>query len=104
VPADRAVASPEGGLEDVREAVQNLVDNLNSQGKAGLSHSGVVKTVTLGVTDLEIYHGLGRVPTFCYPVMQSALGTVAAVTPHADPRNYINVRASVPMTANVLIS
>lgn len=104
MPADRATARPEGGLNDIREATQNLVDNLNNQGKAGLSHSGVIKTLSLTTSDTEVFHGLSRVPTICHAVMQNAAGSVFTVTPHADPRNYINVRASGTMVANVLIS
>lgn len=102
--SDRSVARPEGGLNDIREATQNLVDTLNNQGKAGLSHSGVVKTLVLGATNTEIYHGLDRVPTFFLAVAQNAAGSVFSDTPHADPRRYINLKASGTLTATVLIS
>lgn len=102
--ADRSTARPEGGLNDIREATQNLVDTLNNQGKAGLSHSGVEKTLALTTSDQEVYHGLDRVPTRWFSVAQNAAGSVFSVTAHADPRKYINLRASATMTATVLIS
>jgi hypothetical protein len=104
VAADRATARPEGGLNDIREATQSLVDTLNNQGKAGLSHSGVVKTLFLTTADQEVYHGLNRVPTICDAVMKNAAEHVFVGAAHEDPRNYINVQASGTVTANVLIS
>lgn len=98
------VARPEGALEDVKEAVQRLVDLLNAQAADGVSHSGVLKAVDLTTANLEVSHQLGRVPTYYYPVALTANAVVYSDTAHADPRNFIYLRASAACSATVLIA
>lgn len=94
-----------GGDSEVAEALDKLITLTNNMLKAGLFHSGTIKSgVALTTSDTPVYHGLGRVPTICMPTYLTANAVVYVVTPHGDPRNYINVRASASVTASLLIA
>jgi hypothetical protein len=97
------IARPEG-QKDIADAIQRLVDLINDQARGGLSHSGVVLAVTLGTGNLEVGHQLGRVPSFTFPVGQNSGAVIYSDTPHPDPRNYINLRATAAVSAWVLIA
>jgi hypothetical protein len=101
--ATKDVARPEA-QQDQLEAIQHLTDLANDQARQGLTHSGRLVTVTLDTTNTEVAHLLGRVPAFVFPVLLGAAATVYVDTPHGDPRNYVNVRASVAVTATLLIA
>jgi hypothetical protein len=99
-------AAPQGQSELVT-AVTRLIDLANDSARQGISHSGILKeAVTLATaTDLEVFHGLGRVPRIVLGIMSTAGGVVQAnVVPHGDPRNYVNLRATVAGTYNVLVT
>lgn len=75
----------------------------------GMFHNGVLfegLDFTAGV-EMQLFHGLGRVPRFVVPVKVVYEGTLTTVnegSKHADPRNYINVRTGANCIANVLIA
>lgn len=97
-------AVPQGQDELVR-AVTRLIDLENERAKGGVSHSGVLKeALALSTANTEVYHGLGRAPRFVLGVMLSANAVVFVDTPHGDPRNFVNLKASAAVTANVLIA
>lgn len=98
-----SLASVTGDL-DRDEVVTRIVDQLNAQAKAGISHSGVMLAVSLTTSNLEVFHGLGRAPTIALPVLLGANAVVYSDTVHPDPRNYIYLRASAAVNATVLIS
>lgn len=91
------------GPDDLLDVAQRLVDAVNDQAEGGALAGGVLKELSLTTADQEVYHGLGRVPTVCTAVKQSAAGHVLVVVQHADPRNYINMRGDVAFTATVWI-
>lgn len=91
------------GDEDLLQSVQDLVSSLNNEPNP-IRHGGVERDLSLTTGDQEVYHGLGRVPTVCMPLKKDAAGDVYVVTPHSDPRNYINVRGSAAFNARVLIA
>lgn len=100
-----ALAAPQGGDDETATALTRLIDLANGQSKDGVSHSGVLKeSLALTTANLEVYHGLGRVPRYVVGVLLSAVATVYVDTPHGDPRHYVNVKASATCTANVLIA
>lgn len=92
------------GEDDILDITQRLVDSVNAQQAGGVFAGGVLKELSLTTADQEVYHGLGRVPTVCMAVKQSAAGTALVVVQHGDPRNYINVRGTGSFTATVLIA
>jgi hypothetical protein len=98
-----AIARPEGD-KDVQDAIQRLVDLINEQAKGGLAHSGIVKSVTLTTANLEVAHLLERVPSFVVPVGQNTGAVIYSDTVHADPRNYIYLRATAAVTVQMLIA
>lgn len=99
-----ALDAPQGQDEVVR-AVERLVDLENDHAKKGLSHSGVLKEgLILTTGNTEVPHNLGRVPRYAVAVLLSANAVVFSDTAHADPRNYIYLKASAACTANVLIA
>ena len=98
------VARPEDQA-DLIEAVKRLVDRLNDQSRAGLVHSGIIKTgLALTTANLEVSHQLGRVPSIVLPVKLGGNAVVYSDTAHADPRNFIYLRASATVTADVLVA
>lgn len=98
------VARPEDQA-DLIEAVRRLVDQANDQARAGLVHSGIIKTgLVLTTSNLEVSHQLGRVPTVVLPVKLSAGAVVYSDTAHADPRNFVYLKASATVTADVLVA
>lgn len=99
-----ALATPQGA-DELATAVGRLVDLANESAKNGLSHSGVLKeALVLTTGDTEVHHGLGRSPRFVLEVLRAVDGRVFVATPHGDPRNYVNLRASAAGTYNVLIA
>jgi hypothetical protein len=95
------------GQDELVTAVGRLIDLSNDQAKEGISHSGLLKEGVVLATgaDLELFHGLGRVPRIVLSVMSTAGGVVQAnVVPHALPRSFVNLRATVAGTYNVLVS
>lgn len=97
------VARPEA-QQDVLEAIQRLTDLANDDARAGLATSGRLVTVTLGTGNTEVAHLLKRVPVFVFPVLLGANAVVYVDTAHADPRNFVNVKASATVTATLLIA
>lgn len=98
------LARPES-QQDILEAIQRLTDLANDQAKAGLPHSGVVLAdLALTTSNREVAHNLGRVPTIVLAVKLGAAGSVYTDTPHVDPRNFINLKASATLTASVLVA
>jgi hypothetical protein len=91
--------------QDQLEAIQRLTDLANEQARAGLSHSGVVLAdLALTTASREVAHNLGRVPTIILALKLGAPGVVYSDTPHADPRNYVYLKASATLTASVLVA
>jgi hypothetical protein len=97
-------AAPQGS-DEVAVALTRLIDLANDQAKEGLAHSGVLKEgVILGTANTEVPHLLGRVPRYFVAVGLSANAVVYSDTPHPDPRNFIYLKASAAVTANVLVA
>lgn len=95
------------GQDELVTAVGRLIDLSNDQATEGLSHAGVLKEDLVLATgsDLELYHGLGRVPRIVLGLKSSAGGVVQAnVVAHPTPRTFVNLRATVAGTYNVLVS
>jgi hypothetical protein len=98
------VARPEA-QQDLLEAIQRLTDLANEQARAGLSHSGVVLAdLALTTSNREVAHNLGRVPAIVLALKLGAAGSVYSDTPHANPRNFLYLKASVTLTASVLVA
>jgi hypothetical protein len=98
------LASPQGE-DELAVAVSRLVDLANDSAREGVSHSGVVKeALVLTTGDTEVHHGLARTPRFVIEVLRAVDGRVYVATAHADPRNFVYLRASAAGTYNVLIA
>ena len=98
------VARPEDQT-DLIEAVKRLVDQSNDQARAGLVHSGIIKTgLALTTANLEVSHQLGRIPTIILAVKLSGNAVVYSDTVHADPRRFVYLKASATVTADVLVA
>lgn len=103
--ANRGSEAAPAAQTDLILAVTRLIDLVNDQAKDGVAHSGVLKeAVALTTSNTEVFHGLGRAPRFVLGVMMNANAVIFSDTPHGDPRNFINLKASAAVTANVLLS
>ncbi len=102
--AGKDVARPEDQA-DLIEAVKRLVDLTNDQAKQGLLHSGIIKAgLSLTTSNLEVSHQLGRVPSILLAAKLSGNAVVYSDTVHADPRNFVYLKASATVTADVLVA
>jgi hypothetical protein len=86
-------------LNRIQQSIAEVVDPLSAAPFA----STVTKTVLIGTTDTQVHHGLGAPPTGYLVVRQDALATIAEVTVSPNPRKYLLLRASAPVTATLII-
>ena len=59
--------------------------------------------VGLTTTDRAVFHGLGRAVRRWTVVRTTGYGIVAEGGPHANPADYINLRASIAGTFSILV-
>lgn len=86
-----------------QSALDQLVTWLNALRAVGW-REGVRKTgVALTTSNTAVYHGLGYEPSVVCALKLNANATVYVDTTHADPTNYVNVKASAAVTATLHI-
>jgi len=82
-----------------------VVKEWNDAKADGLFHGGFeTGPILITGTNLEIRHGLGRVPRRWENLGGNAGVVVFSDTPHPQPREFIYLRASGTVFANILIS
>jgi hypothetical protein len=68
---------------------------------AAITNIHSIAKVTLGTADSKIFHGLGQPITGWEVIRQDVSGTVYEGSTSADPRRFINLRASAPVTVTL---
>ena len=87
----------------VKQALEDIVQAFNTLLELGLFHNGrIYIDEALDTTAVELFHGFGRVPTMVFPLMRDA-AEVIYTAPHPDPRQFVYVLATGPVTANLVV-